>query len=458
MATKEAAQARQAALAQAKAKSAADRQRRFERTFLEDEEKSLHNAALSGDLEFVKWLLERGMEINVDRDGTPLLNASLKGHDRVVRLLLQRGALVNMKDSFGITPLLAASLNGHQKVVTLLIKNGAKDELDVDGHSALFLAALEGQEAVVKYLANHEQDFGRNRRDKQLHTPLHAAAQNGHSVTCHLLVASKSDINAIDSIGRTPLCIASLQGHVSAMQLLARLKGDVNVPDHTMATPLFHAVRACNEEMLRALVASGASVNMPRQDGVTPAYLAAVKGRVNIINFLASEQAGLSCPDVNGLTPLHVAAYHGHRNAMAALIAAKGDPNCRDVYGRTPLFYAALCGWIEVVHCLAAAWVDDIPDNANHSALFAAASGGHTQVVEFMAKSGGDVNEVDSDKNTPLKVAAANGHADTVQRLCELGAVGQVSVASPPPAKPFPLAKKLAVGAKRPGYHIFETF
>jgi ankyrin repeat protein len=62
---------------------------------------SLHAAAEEGNIDTVKSLLERGVDINaaMQDNQTPLDRAAAKGKVDVVRLLVERGAEVDSRDS-----------------------------------------------------------------------------------------------------------------------------------------------------------------------------------------------------------------------------------------------------------------------------------------------------------------------------------------------------------------------
>ena len=57
---------------------------------------------------------------------TPLFNACSKGDEAMVKYLVERGADINRKDSSGKTPLYFAYSSGNKAVINYLIGHGAK--------------------------------------------------------------------------------------------------------------------------------------------------------------------------------------------------------------------------------------------------------------------------------------------------------------------------------------------
>ncbi|XP_031714195.1 BRCA1-associated RING domain protein 1 isoform X1 [Anarrhichthys ocellatus] len=87
----------------------------------------LHLAAIKGDVEAVKELLDQGADPNLkDHAGwTPLHEACNLGHLVVVEVLVSRGALLNTPGYENDSPLHDAVRNGHPAVVKLLLQFGA---------------------------------------------------------------------------------------------------------------------------------------------------------------------------------------------------------------------------------------------------------------------------------------------------------------------------------------------
>ncbi len=80
----------------------------------------LQQACREGDIEKVKLLLQKNVDINSgDKDNwTPLHLAAFGGHTEIVELLIKKGANVNAKDRQSATPLHLAAFNAHRNSKT----------------------------------------------------------------------------------------------------------------------------------------------------------------------------------------------------------------------------------------------------------------------------------------------------------------------------------------------------
>ena len=126
--------------------------------------KEIHRSAQRGELQkVVKWLRKGGsvdaFDSALTADGRPsayaLLHAAAAfGQLEMVRELLKRGVNVDLQGSRGLTALSSAARNGHLSILLLLVQHSADPDLqDVDGHTALMHAADLGHEACVQALS-----------------------------------------------------------------------------------------------------------------------------------------------------------------------------------------------------------------------------------------------------------------------------------------------------------------
>ncbi|TMS06189.1 BRCA1-associated RING domain protein 1 [Larimichthys crocea] len=91
----------------------------------------LHLAAIKGDVEAVKELLDQGVDPNLkDNAGwTPLHEACNLGHLAVVEVLVSSGVLLNTPGYKNDSPLHDAVRNGHPAIVKVLLQHGASQHV-----------------------------------------------------------------------------------------------------------------------------------------------------------------------------------------------------------------------------------------------------------------------------------------------------------------------------------------
>ena len=159
-------------------------------------------------MEEVKRFLEAGEDLNAKgtrEEPNPLTAAALGGQCEVVKLLLERGANIETKDSQGETPLIKAAATGQADVIKLLLAKGAKvNARNVHRRSAICEAAYWGHADAVRALADGGADI--NARDDHCDsTPLMHAAERGSLETVKVLLEKGANVNATDCSGRTAL-------------------------------------------------------------------------------------------------------------------------------------------------------------------------------------------------------------------------------------------------------------
>ncbi|MGY5125471.1 ankyrin repeat domain-containing protein [Streptomyces nigrescens] len=143
-----------------------------------------------------------------------------------VEALLRQGASPSAPDADGETPLYLAAVSGQSDIVRLLLEAGASPDTESRGQPGseglpLCAAACWGHEEVVRALLAHGADPDLREDDGTTYTPLMWAASNGHHRTAQLLLEGQADPDA-GHRDRTPLMAAAARGSIAVVRALLR--------------------------------------------------------------------------------------------------------------------------------------------------------------------------------------------------------------------------------------------
>ena len=170
-------------------------------------EEELIKACEDGDLEKVKSLIEKGIDINLEyKWWTPLTKASEKGHLDIVEYLVKNGAKINKENGHDWTALMCASMNGHSDIVEYLVENGANINIkNENGQTALILVSNEDNEHlnIIQYLVDNGADINIKNNDGD--TALIIASKKEHLCITKYLIYKKADVKPKNNYGWTAL-------------------------------------------------------------------------------------------------------------------------------------------------------------------------------------------------------------------------------------------------------------
>ncbi|XP_065071133.1 poly [ADP-ribose] polymerase tankyrase-2-like isoform X2 [Rhopilema esculentum] len=489
----------------------------------------LHLAAGYNRIKIVEMLLKSGADVHAkDKGGlVPLHNACSYGHYEVTELLVKHGASVNAMDLWQFTPLHEAASKSRVEVCTFLLSHNAdptvvnchsKSAIDVAptqelkeklffefrGHSFLdavkscdmgrvkkafaqdllnfqhpytnntslhYLAMSDHQKrkAVVEFLIRKGADV--NAKNKEKITPLHMAAENGHSDMVTLFLKNGAEVNALDNLGQAPLHRSAKNGHVAICEFLldngadsalSSLQGYTAAQISTDAVKailqasqeptskdadkqILEAAKSGDMDILKSLVTSQ-NVNCQDVDGrhSTPLHFAAGYNRLNVVMFLLQNGADVHAKDKGGLVPLHNACSYGHYEVAELLVKYGANVNASDLWKFTPLHEAAAKGKFDICKLLLGHGADankknrdghtpldlvkecfpDVIDllRGDAALLEAAKKGNMPKVMKLVTRDNINCRDTQGRNSTPLHLAAGYNHLEVAEFLLEKGA------------------------------------
>lgn len=386
----------------------------------------LHIAALKDDTEMVQFLLAMKADLDArDNSGDTPLSAAINSDClQTARLLAEAGSNIYSKNSVGITVAELAQKKGIKSFNTIITEKTIRQQ-DAEGKTLLHKAVETYDLAAVTQILSIGGSISIT--DKAGNTALALAYKNPNKIESAEIAAElllkgaeplrgsfayfetstlKRNPNMRFDEGKTPLHIAAEKGHSGFISYLLSKNVQVNAKDVASATPLHEAVRGGWIDCTELLLKSGADPSPKDSSGNTPLHIVMpLASRSAIFKSLLNAGADPNQKDTYGETPLHIAARLGMSdNIIQSLIKAGGDTNERNKRGATPLSLAIERKQIAQANLFVRLGADihaeDIDDN---TALSKAIASGIEMVKAVIIES--NVQSRDSRGRTPLHIA-----------------------------------------------------
>ncbi|GFS44601.1 ankyrin-3 [Nephila pilipes] len=285
--------------------------------------------------EVVKIMLQNLGENITDRKRKAsilLHEAALRGSLEIIKYLVDNGADVNTKNHAGAKPVHIAAAKGYKDIVEYFLSSDIKvDDLGLNGWTLLHYASSEDQSEMCKFCI--EKGANVNVTDNQGSTPLHVAAKMGKLNSLHILLSCGAYYNARNQNNETPLQIAKHN--------VFRITGSLSC-----ISDLFAAVKRNNSSATEFILRIGMDFSKYGYANVKDAknnsllHYVAWKGFEKIVVILFQFKANPNIQTTNGATPLHYASKFSFLKIVKTLLqnGAIFDSLCNA--NKTPLEYA----------------------------------------------------------------------------------------------------------------------
>ncbi|KAM9412461.1 caskin-2-like isoform 1-T3 [Salvelinus alpinus] len=173
------------------------------------------------------------------------------------------------------------------------------------------------------------------------------------------------------------------------------------------------------------------NINYQDSDGFSALHHAALTGTTELLSLLLEAQATVDIKDINGMRPLHYAAWQGKADSVLLLLRAGASVNTLSQDGHIPLHLSAQYGHYQVSEMLLQHQSNPcLVNKANKTPLDLACEFGRLEVAQLLLNSnmvvalleGEGLDGLDNaSSNTPLHLAARNGHKDIIRVLLKAG-------------------------------------
>jgi ankyrin repeat protein len=388
---------------------------------------SLVKAAAAADWEALRVLLkfQRGCDANEkDPRGYTVLfyvcklyNASDSKCQDLLPLLVAHGAMINepcvpcvppeTNDMWaGATPIMVAR---EPLLVSILLDASADvNACSTYGYSVLMMhvfgVCLKTLPLLLKAGANVNAKTARSQTALQFATCL-PSSDSAALDTMKLLISAAADVNAVPRNGQTALHVAAIRNLPDRITILAQAGANLNLRDKQNMTPLMRAARV-SLPVTAALVQAGADVKAVDN---TDAFAVTKDALVHALL--------VPCADAAQIALLLVQA--------GACVTSTIPPNDED--GVPLLAHALTTFHPERAHPLAYALIA-AGANVNGSTpqgdtpLMLAAKDGHRSLLEALLDAGADVNASNRVGLTAIFYAVNHGQADAARLLVSRGA------------------------------------
>ncbi|MBN3294508.1 ANKR7 protein, partial [Polypterus senegalus] len=204
--------------------------------------KSIHKAAVIGDLNKVKSCVKKGKVNQADKRGRTALHfACAQGNVELLGILVAcKAVYLDGMDENNQTPLMKAVQCQHLDCLRRLTASGANLNLcDTKGDTALHLAVTVSNVALAQVLMENGANV--NAANKDGCTPLILATKLNDHKLVEFLLSNGADVNSREITFRSPLVFAAMNGQTEMMRLLLAHGADASLRDWEQMSAYDHA-------------------------------------------------------------------------------------------------------------------------------------------------------------------------------------------------------------------------
>ncbi len=357
----------------------------------------IHWAANKGNIDLIKYLIEKGTDINRtdDKGATPLAFAASNGQiDKgVYEAFFKAGVSPKYRNANGATFMhLAVGYDKELALTDFLISKGLNlDDVDANGNTVFDYAARTG---IVPILTQLEIK-GIKPTDRALIFASEGTRFSANSLDFYKYLVEELNLNP------------SVQGSNGENVLHNLVK------------------KKEQEEIVAYFLSQGVDVNQTNKEGNTVLMEAAKGSDVSVLKNINDKTTNINQLNNNGMSALSFAVNNGSAEVVTTLIAEKADLNVRDNAGNLISYYLVQSygpvrpnqkdQFPDKLEVLKNAGVDfKAPQKDGSTLLHLAVAKNDVKLFKQFEQFGLNVNEVNEEQMTALHKAALIAKDDQV--------------------------------------------
>lgn len=295
---------------------------------------------------------------------------------------------------------------------------GAKEKM-----TRIFLLAIPTKASEAALLALYNSgNIDINAHDEITNqTVLHKACISGRTAIVDFALKKHVEPTIQDTYGRTALHYACIHNHPNLIpKFVNNDKSVLDSLDKDNFSPLLCSIITKHTECVRLLIDLGAKVDASDAEKFyIPLNFACQYGVYDAAKMLlecSQEKQPAMKPDAEGLYPIHIAARAGHTKLIRLLTSYNVNVNEVDKLNKwTAIFYAASEGHSQTVQELINAnALIDVLDEEGHSPLYYATWEGHVRCMEHLSKA---LIKAQLLKDKEKSVSLANSTSDNIDSI-----------------------------------------
>lgn len=219
-----------------------------------------------------------------------------------------------------------------------------------------------------------------------------------------------------DMNSTTPLHIAAWNGHVNVVLLLLKKGAFINSKARNGVTALIEATKSAKCHIAALLLEHGAAVDMADAKGRTALIIASVNGYIELATMMLSHNAAVNAKNKESKR----AIVSGQHNTVITPPQIGHLVDLQEEGGWTAIKAAASNGHSDLVMALISHHASvDLADQIGWTPLMSASCNGHAQAAIGLLRNGASVDLQEKNGQTALMLAVRNGHSEIIMVLID---------------------------------------